>query len=118
MHSQIMLPGGFTAGSHLALTNGNMTHNVACAVVTALLAVLRVQCHSLTHLHGELVLLASEAGPYISLHLARGCTLEHSHQQGIARCPTQVLTELCKEGGNIVVDAHYVLLPFRRFSEV
>ncbi len=64
----------------------------------------------MSYLDGELLLLASEPGPNVCLHLAWGSLLEQPYQQGIAGRPCQVLAQLRKQCRNVIVDAHHVLL--------
>ncbi len=69
------------------------------------------------YLYSELLLLASEPGPHICLLLVWGSPEEQVHQQGIAGRPCQVLTQLCYEHSQVIVDANLLLLGVCLLSE-
>ncbi len=64
------------------------------------------------YLNGELCLLASQSGPDIDLHGARSSLFKQFYQEGTAGRSSQVLAQLGKQCGHVMVDAHNALLAF------
>ena len=76
-----------------------------------------VNVRSRWYLNSELCLLASQSGPHIDLHLKGGSTREEACCAGVAGCSPQVLAQLTKQCGHVMMDAHHVLLARCLLSE-